>query len=82
MRALLAAITCDKRALDANLAVHVEVLKLAARNGCRLVVFPEFSLTGSVDRVRRPQDAIRIDERPDALHGSIVVASGCKTLGP
>jgi predicted amidohydrolase len=73
MRALLAAMTCEKHALDANLAMHVEVLEDAARNGCRLVVFPEFSLTGSVDPLRHPEDAIAIDAPAVA---ALVAATG------
>ena len=68
MRAVLAAIQCEKRDLAANLAAHLSVLRAAATAGCRLVAFPEFSLTGSVDPTRRPQDAIAIhDAAIDAL---------------
>jgi predicted amidohydrolase len=68
VRALLAAITCEKGELDANLAAHVDLLRRAARDGCDLVVFPEFSLTGSVDPSRRPEGAIEIgDDAVDAL---------------
>jgi predicted amidohydrolase len=61
VRALLAAITCAKGDLEANLAIHVDLLARAAQAGCDLVVFPEFSLTGSVDPLRRPEHAIAID---------------------
>src|SRR6266700_106428 len=61
VRALLAALTCEKGDLDANLAVHVATIARAARAGCALVVFPEFSLTGSVDPVHAPGNAITID---------------------
>jgi len=63
MRALLAAVTCKKHGLDANLAAHLNVLDDATRAGCQLVVFPEFSLTGSVDPSRHPQDAITLEHR-------------------
>jgi len=62
MRTLLAAVTCEKHTLDANLAAHLNVLADAARAGCGLVVFPEFSLTGSVDPSRRPHDAIPLED--------------------
>jgi predicted amidohydrolase len=73
VRVLLAAITCEKHALDANLAIHVDVLGHAARNGCRLVVFPEFSLTGSVDPLRHPEDAITIEHPAVA---ALIAATG------
>ncbi len=68
VRACLAAFTCAKHDLDANLAAHVELLERAARAGCELVVLPEFSLTGSVDPLRNPGDAIAIGhDAVDAL---------------
>ena len=73
MRALLTAITCEKGGLDANLAAHVDLVRRAARDGCDLVVFPEFSLTGSIDPSRRPDDAIEIDD--DAV-AALVAACG------
>ncbi len=77
MRALLAAVTCDKHALDANLAAHLSVLDDAARASCQLVVFPEFSLTGSVDPSRHPQDAISLE------HPAIdTLVSATRTPGP
>jgi predicted amidohydrolase len=73
VRALLAAITCEKGDLQANLAAHVDLLARAAPAGCDLVVFPEFSLTGSIDPLRRPDDAIAIDH--DAV-AALVAATG------
>jgi predicted amidohydrolase len=61
VRALLAAITCEKGDLQANLAAHVELVARAAQAACDLVVFPEFSLTGSIDPLRRPAGAVAID---------------------
>ncbi|HEY3832457.1 MAG TPA: carbon-nitrogen hydrolase family protein [Acidimicrobiia bacterium] len=72
MRALLAAITCRKHDLDANLATHLELLEGAARDGCELAVFPEFSLTGSVDPLHHAEDAIAIDH---AGVGALVAAT-------
>ena len=73
MRALLAAITCEKRDLQANLAAHVALLGRAAQDGCDLVVFPEFSLTGSIDPIGHPDDAIAIDH--DAVQ-ALTAATG------
>ncbi|MGN6791784.1 MAG: carbon-nitrogen hydrolase family protein [Streptosporangiaceae bacterium] len=49
MRALLAAIECQKGDVDGNLAVHLDLLGQADGEGCDLVLFPEMSLTGSAD---------------------------------
>ena len=62
MRLLLAAITCEKGDLAGNLARHVDVLRCASEGGCELAVFPEMSLTGSVDQVRRPEHAVALDD--------------------
>ncbi len=62
MRALLAAVQCDKSALAGNLEMHVRVLGDAARAGCDIAVFPEMSLTGSVDPRSHREDAITIDD--------------------
>jgi predicted amidohydrolase len=62
MRVLLAAITCAKGDVEGNLARHREVLGEAARAGCDLAVFPEFSLTGSVDPERHPEWALGLDD--------------------
>ena len=61
MRALLTAISCEPRDLAANLAMHVDLLRSASESDCDLAVFPEFSLTGSIDPQRHPEDAIEID---------------------
>jgi predicted amidohydrolase len=61
VRVLLAAITCEKGDVETNLARHVEALSEARDAGCELAVFPEFSLTGSVDPVRHPEHAIALD---------------------
>lgn len=62
MRILLAAITCEKGATEANLASHHELLVDARRQGCDLAVFPEMSLTGSVDPLRHPERAVTLDD--------------------
>ena len=49
VRALLAAVCCAKGEVEQNLAAHLELLARAAAAGCELALFPEMSLTGSVD---------------------------------
>jgi predicted amidohydrolase len=66
VRVLLAAITCEKGDLDGNLERHVDALRAAADSGCDLVVFPEMSLTGSVDPIGHPERAVRADD--EAVH--------------
>jgi predicted amidohydrolase len=61
VRILLAAITCAKDDVDGNLAAHLDVLAEAYRSGVDLVVFPEMSLTGSVDPTRQPERAVPLD---------------------
>lgn len=62
---------CPKGALAGNLAAHRATLTDAAALGADLVVFPEFSLTGSVDPVANPHHLIPL-EHPvvDALVGA------------
>lgn len=60
MRVALASILCEKGDVEANLARHIAVLEGADRSGCDLAVFPEMSLTGSVDALA-PEHAISID---------------------
>ncbi len=61
MRLALVAMTCDKGAIDRNLRRHVEALETAAASGCRLAVFPEFSLTGSVDPLRAAERLVTVE---------------------
>jgi predicted amidohydrolase len=49
VKALLTALNCPKGELEANTRRHVELLEEGARRGADIVVFPEMSLTGSVD---------------------------------
>ena len=60
MRALLAAIPAQKGAPRDNAAAHIEVLEAGARSGCDVAVFPEFSLTGSIDPRLQPAAAIPV----------------------
>jgi predicted amidohydrolase len=64
MRVLLAAVNAQKGDLGGNLARHLAVLEQARAQGCDVAVFPEFSLTGSVDPRRHPERAVPIDAEP------------------
>ncbi|MDQ3145706.1 MAG: carbon-nitrogen hydrolase family protein [Actinomycetota bacterium] len=64
MRILLAAMTSQKGDVAGNLAQHVALLEQAATGGCDLAVFPEMSLTGSVDPTRRPDRLLAEDSAP------------------
>jgi predicted amidohydrolase len=64
MRILLAAVNAPKGDVDGNLQRHVALLEQGRTQGCDLVVFPEFSLTGSVDPDRHRERAMTIDAEP------------------
>ena len=64
MRILVAAVNAQKGDLAGNLARHEAVLEQARVQGCQLAVFPEFSLTGSVDPGRYPERALAVDAAP------------------
>jgi predicted amidohydrolase len=64
MRLLLAAMNSGKGRVEENLREHVRLLERAAEAGCDLAVFPEFSLTGSVDPERHPERALAVDAEP------------------
>jgi predicted amidohydrolase len=53
MRIALAAMECAKGDPAANLAAHERVLREAAESGCDIAVFPEMSLSGSVEPATR-----------------------------
>lgn len=61
LRVLLAALCCPTGDLAANLLSHRETLRAAAEAGCHLAVFPEMSLTGSVDPRTEPDRLIGLD---------------------
>jgi predicted amidohydrolase len=63
MRVLLASITCEKGDGETNLARHVDALNEARSADCALAVFPEFSLTGSVDPLRHAERAVGLDDQ-------------------
>jgi Carbon-nitrogen hydrolase len=64
MRILLAAVNAPKCDLDGNLARHLAVLDQARAQRCEVAVFPELSLTGSVDPRRHPERALALDAEP------------------
>lgn len=64
MRAMLAAINCQKGMIDENLATHERVIQEAAAAGCQIVVFPEMSLTGYVDPGNPDQQQLSLDSKP------------------
>ncbi len=61
MRALLAAIRCEKGNVEGNLGAHIAILGKAAAQGCDLALFPEMSLTGSADPGTSPQHLIGLN---------------------
>src|SRR3954469_12473714 len=78
MRALLAAVRCVKGDLEGNLAAHLRLLAAAASAGCDIALFPEMSLTGSVDPVSRPDRLARLD---DPVVATLAAASGETGVG-
>jgi predicted amidohydrolase len=63
LRLMLASICCQKGDWEGNLARHREILRQASDAQCQIAVFPEMSLTGSVDPRADPQDLIGLDSR-------------------
>jgi predicted amidohydrolase len=63
-RLLLAAVCCRKGNWPANLATHDDALRRARDEGCQLAVFPEMSLTGSVDPAVHPEHLLRLESAP------------------
>ena len=64
---LLTAVKCDKGDPVVNLGRHVRLLEVGKLAGCRLVVFPEMSLSGSVDPEQHPERALALDHPIVAL---------------
>lgn len=62
MRILLAAMRSAKGDLKLNLTNHLKKLDDASSKGCELVLFPEMSLTGSVDPLRNPERLISLED--------------------
>ena len=80
MKVLLAAITCEKGDIEGNLAAHCGVLIDAGRADCDLAVFPEFSLTGSVDPEAHPEWAIAVDDDHIQRLASVAHTAGVGAL--
>jgi predicted amidohydrolase len=76
MRALLAAIRCDKGDVDGNLAAHLALLAQAAAAGCELVLFPEMSLSGSADPATHPERLIGLDHPAVAALAGATAGTG------
>jgi predicted amidohydrolase len=64
---------CGKGEIDRNLRRHVESLEAAEAHGCDLAVFPEFSLTGSVDPLTTPEHLVSV--KSQQVEG-VVAATG------
>ena len=60
VKALLMAVNCPKGEISRNTRRHLELLSEGAEHGADIVVFPEMSLTGSVDPVHWPGNAIAL----------------------
>jgi predicted amidohydrolase len=60
VKALLTAVSCPKGELEANTRRHITLLEEGAARGARVVVFPEMSLTGSVDPIHWPGRAVTL----------------------
>lgn len=69
---MLSALTCPKGNLAGNLDAHITRLHTAAAQQCQVVVFPEMSLTGSVEPRARPDRLIDVD---DAAVSALVAAT-------
>jgi predicted amidohydrolase len=66
LRLMLAAVCCQKGDWRGNLAAHERVLASAQEQDCQLAVFPEMSLSGSVDPAVYPGRLLRLDSAPVA----------------
>lgn len=64
LRVMLTAMCCRKGDWAANLTAHGEVLRMARDEGCHLAVFPEMSLSGSVDPGTHPERLLRVESEP------------------
>ncbi len=76
VRMLLAALRCEKGATDENLAEHRRVLYDARDEGCAIAVFPEMSLTGSLDPSRTPELLVTLDDPSVAAMTALTAEAG------
>ena len=80
MRALLAAINCQKGDVDLNLGTHRDVLAEAVAERCEIAVFPEMSLTGYLDPRRAGHRPISLDSAHVERMCSLSAESGVGML--
>ena len=76
MRVLLAALCCPKGDVNANLMAHQRLLEEAASTGCALALFPEMSLTGSVDPAAHPEWLVALHDARIKTLARTAVANG------
>ena len=78
MRVLLAAIECHKGDVERNLQRHCEILDEARRTGARIAVFPEMSLSGSINPLTHPERLVAMDCR---FVGELAAATATSGVG-
>ena len=76
VRMLLAALRCEKGATSENLARHRLALYEARDAGCAVAVFPEMSLTGSLDPTRTPGLLIALDDPAVGAMAALTAETG------
>jgi predicted amidohydrolase len=76
VRILLAALRCEKGAVPDNLTRHDCVLREARDSGCALAVFPEMSLTGSLDPARAPDQLLTLADPAVAAMAALTEETG------
>jgi predicted amidohydrolase len=81
VRCLLAAIRCSKIDINGNLGVHLRVLGQARAAGCDLVLFPEMSLTGSVNPAAHPERLIGLGHGAVAALAAAAAPSAHELMG-
>lgn len=64
MRALLAAINCQKGDIETNFKTHAKAVDEAVAKSCDLVVFPEMSLTGYLNTNRPGHIPVSLNSEP------------------
>jgi len=85
MHALLAAINCAKGPIEVNLAGHLAVIDTADAGD--LVLFPEMSLTGSVDPASEPDRLVPLEDPAvttlaQAARSGVTLCFGIAERGP
>jgi predicted amidohydrolase len=73
---LLAALRCEKGAVSENLARHRLVLCEARDADCAVAVFPEMSLTGSLDPARTPELLVTLDDPAVGAMAALTAETG------